>query len=37
MILAFEAVLERQEPHAIDDLRQQVEAALDLLEGERFL
>ncbi|MEP9359122.1 molecular chaperone HscC [Sphingomonas sp. KR3-1] len=37
MILTFEAVLARQEPHSIDDMRAQVEAALDQIEGERFL
>jgi molecular chaperone HscC len=37
LILAFEAALARQEPHAIDEMRGQVEAALDQIEGERFL
>lgn len=36
-ITAFRAVLDRQEPHAIDETRAQLEAALDEVEGERFL
>ena len=37
MIMAFQAVLDRQEPHAIADLRRELEAMLDAMEGERFL
>lgn len=36
-ITAFETVLERQEPRAIREGREQLVAALDSLEGERFL
>jgi molecular chaperone HscC len=34
---AFRAVLDKQDPHAIADTRAQLEAALDEVEGERFL
>ena len=34
---AFRAVLDKQEPRAIADTRAQLEAALDEVEGERFL
>lgn len=37
MVMAFQAVLDRQEPHAIADLRRELEAMLDAMEGERFL
>jgi len=37
MILAFQGVLDAQEPHAIQDARESLEKALDQLEGERFL
>ena len=37
LILAFEAVLERQEPQAIETARREVEEELDAMEGERFL
>ena len=36
-LLAFEAVLERQEPKAIELARRDIEGRLDALEGERFL
>jgi molecular chaperone HscC len=37
LILAFQAVLDLQEPRAIDSARAELEQALDALEGERFL
>ncbi|MCW3846702.1 molecular chaperone HscC [Sphingomonas sp. LB-2] len=37
IITAFHEVLDRQESHAITEMRAQVESALDQLEGERFL
>jgi molecular chaperone HscC len=37
LILEFEAVLERQEPKAIELARREVEEKLNALEGERFL
>ncbi|WP_271299126.1 molecular chaperone HscC [Sphingomonas sp. CV7422] len=37
MVMAFQAVLDRQKPHAIADLRRELEAMLDAMEGERFL
>lgn len=36
-IVAFETVLDAQEPHAIAEMRSELEAALDSVEGERFL
>jgi molecular chaperone HscC len=36
-IVEFEAVLDAQEPRAIEESRQQLEAGLDAIEGERFL
>ena len=36
-LVQFEAVLEAQDPRAIDEARKQFEAALDSIEGERFL
>jgi len=36
-IVAFETVLDAQEPHAIADMRRELETALDSVEGERFL
>jgi molecular chaperone HscC len=36
-LVAFETVLDAQEPHAIDRARAELEIALDALEGERFL
>jgi molecular chaperone HscC len=37
LILAFEAVVERQDPREIETARREIEAQLDALEGERFL
>jgi len=37
MILQFQTVLDGQEPRAIAEARGQLEAALDQIEGERFL
>lgn len=37
LISQFGAVIDRQEPHAIETARTGLEAALDELEGERFL
>jgi molecular chaperone HscC len=37
MILQFETVLEKQEPRAIQQAREELEQALNALEGERFL
>ena len=37
LILQFEAVLERQEPKAIELARREIEERLNALEGERFL
>jgi molecular chaperone HscC len=37
MILNFEAVLEKQEPRAIQQARTELEQVLNALEGERFL
>jgi molecular chaperone HscC len=37
MILQFQAVLDGQDPRAIAEARGQLEAALDQIEGERFL
>lgn len=37
LVAQFEAVLDRQEPRAILEARTQLDAALDQLEGERFL
>jgi molecular chaperone HscC len=37
LILAFEAVIDRQDPREIDTVRREIEARLDALEGERFL
>jgi molecular chaperone HscC len=37
LILAFEAVVERQDPREIEAVRRQIEENLDALEGERFL
>jgi len=36
-IIAFEGALDRQEPHAIDHARAELTAALNELEGERYL
>jgi molecular chaperone HscC len=37
LMLGFEAVLEKQEPRAIEQARRQVEERLNAIEGERFL
>ncbi|MDH7640104.1 Hsp70 family protein [Sphingomonas sp. MAHUQ-71] len=37
VILQFQAVLERQDPHAIDTARAELAGILDSIEGERFL
>jgi molecular chaperone HscC len=37
LILAFETVLERQDPKAIEASRREVEEQLNALEGERYL
>ena len=37
IILAFEAVLDQQEPHATHEMRAQLNEALDAIEGERYL
>jgi molecular chaperone HscC len=37
LILAFQAVLERQDPRQIEEVRREVELRLDAIEGERFL
>ena len=37
IILAFEAVLERQDPREIETVRRDVEERLNLIEGERYL
>lgn len=37
MLTAFEASLERQEAREISELRAQISAQLDALEGERYL
>lgn len=37
LILAFEAVLARQDPRAIEQARREVEERLNMIEGERFL
>ena len=36
-IIMFESVLDTQQPRAIDEAHDQLEAALDAIEGERFL
>jgi molecular chaperone HscC len=37
LIIGFEGVLERQDPRAIQQARQELEEALNALEGDRFL
>jgi molecular chaperone HscC len=37
LILAFQAVVERQDPRQIETVRRDVELRLDAIEGERFL
>lgn len=37
LILAFEGVLAKQEPRQIEEVREKVTAALDSIEGERYL
>lgn len=37
LVIDFEAVLDRQEPKAIEQARRELEAELDGLEGQRFL
>lgn len=37
LILAFEGALDKQDPRLIEEVREQVVAALDSIEGERYL